>query len=319
MKQVHLQKLAGVAAIALSLSACGGGGGGAGIASTPTPPPLPPPPQGAAVVIFSNPAPTEFASVGASINGPGGNLDTYASAADRFGIVSAADSDQAHIRYTAGGYYEIKLPSAEWDRLVHYGGLVGPTSANNYFQPAGVQTNQAYLVTSNTRNDGYSYSEMGGWGSASASRWGAVAFGPPTPLAGVPTTGSATYQGKLIGSADVMSADFLYGGYVARAVEGTVSLNFNFAQSTLAGSMTLFLLDPSPSSLGSFSFTDTVYSAGSPTYSGKFATGVAGDNFFLGRFTGPNAEETIGAWALPFHYSGDGQDHQAFGAWIAKH
>jgi hypothetical protein len=43
-----------------------------------------------------------------------------------------------------------------------------------------------------------------------------------------------------------------------------------------------------------------------------------GPNFFLGQFTGPNAQETIGAWALPFIYSDDGQVHQAMGAWIAK-
>jgi hypothetical protein len=35
--------------------------------------------------------------------------------------------------------------------------------------------------------------------------------------------------------------------------------------------------------------------------------------------TGPHAEELIGAWALPFHYHGDNQDHQAIGAWVAKH
>ena len=101
-------------------------------------------------------------------------------------------------------------------------------------------------------------------------------------------------------------------------MNGTVSLNFDFAQATLAGSMTLSLAGATPSSLGTFNFKDTVFSVGSPTYSGKFDTSVAGDNFFLGRFTGPNAQETIGAWSLPFHFSGDGQDHQAFGAWIAK-
>jgi len=257
--------------------------------------------------------------VGASISGPGGNLDTYQSAADRFGAVSAADSDQAHIRYNAGGYYEIKMPSADWDGLTYYKGMLDPPPDANYFQPAQVAANMGYLVTSNSRNEGYSYSEFGVWGSASASRWGQVAFGVPTPPGAVPTAGSAVYAGKVFGSADIMNADFLYGGYVTTALDGTVSLSFNFAQATLAGSMTLSIVGGTPSSLGTFNFTDTVFSAGSQTYSGKFNSPVAGDNFFLGRFTGPNAEETIGAWALPFHFSGDGQDHQAFGAWIAKH
>ena len=78
-------------------------------------------------------------------------------------------------------------------------------------------------------------------------------------------------------------------------------------------------------SLGKFDFTNTVYSAGSATYSGKFNTSVSGQNYFLGQFTGPHAEETIGAWALPFIFdkgsatmTADGKAHQAFGAWIAK-
>ena len=100
------------ATAALALSACGGGSGGSavGVQSTPVPPPAPTPtPTSASVTIFPAPAPGEYASVGASIAGPGGNLDTYQSATDRFGTVSTSQADQAHVRYTAGGYYEVKL------------------------------------------------------------------------------------------------------------------------------------------------------------------------------------------------------------------
>jgi hypothetical protein len=91
--------------------------------------------------------------------------------------------------------------------------------------------------------------------------------------------------------------------------------------------MTIDLSDASGQSLplGTFSFKDTVFSAGSTAYSGKFDTAAAGDDFFLGKFTGPHAEETVGAWALPFvlntgngTITADHQTHQAFGAWIAK-
>jgi hypothetical protein len=68
-----------------------------------------------------------------------------------------------------------------------------------------------------------------------------------------------------------------------------------------------------------------MFSRGSTTYSGRFDTPVVGQNFFLGRFTGPGAEETIGSWALPFLFDKggefvkpDGQVHQAFGAWMAR-
>ena len=321
--------LSGAASLSLALCACGGGGGEARVASIPPAPPTPTPtPETpAGIRIFSNPSPGEYAIAGASIAGPGGNLDTYNSAADRFGTVSSADQDQPHIRYNAGGYYEIEMPGANWDRLVPYAGEVNPDpSTNNYFQPQGVAQNLAYLVTTNSRNSGYSYSEVGGWGSAAAGRWGYVAFGDPTPAAGVPITGTATFTGAISGSADIFSPDYLYGGYVTAAIGGTVTLDFDFANGSLGGSMALSIGDGmQPLELATVNFTQTVFSAGSTSYSGKFDTSATGDNFFLGRFTGPHAEETIGAWALPFVFdksgdtvTADHQTHQAFGAWIAK-
>lgn len=315
--------------ISLCLGACGGGGGNeARIASTPLPPPAPPPPPPPAappIKIFETPVAGEYASIGASIAGPGGNLDTY-STPTNFGTVSTADADQAHIRYTSGGFYEIQLPGSNWDRLVHYRGLVNPGPNNNYFEPQSTGMNLAFLVTRNSRDQGYTYSELGGWGSQAASRWGYVAFGTPTPAGGVPLTGSASFDGLVSGSSDIMVADNLYGGYVPLAVDGTVALNFDFGAGTLAGSMSLSLPNGmQPLAIGTFAFRNTVFSAGGTTYSGSFDTTAAGQNFFLGRFTGPKAEETIGAWALPFVFSqngtyvhGDGQTHQAFGAWIAK-
>ena len=319
----------GMSALVLTLAACGGGGGF--VSSTPPPPtPTPTPnptptPTLANVTIFANPAAGDYATVGASISGPGGNLDTYSSADERFGTVSSADQDQPHIRY-ASGYYEIEMPGTAWDPLVPYQGMVNPPADNNYFQPQSVAMNYAYLATTNARENGYSYSELGSWSSDAASRWGWVAFGEPTPSVGVPVTGSASYAGSVAGSADIMSADYLYGGYDTTPIAGTVALNFDFGKGTFDGAMSLSLSDYVTSvDLGTFDFKDTVFSAGSTSYSGKFDTNATGDNFFVGRFTGPSAEETIGAWALPFEFSNgtvilpaDDQTHQAMGAWIAK-
>jgi hypothetical protein len=315
------------AAGALSLAACGGGGDASEIASTPTPPPAPPSPPPVAIKIFATPTEGEYASVGASIAGPGGNLDTYATADVRFGPISTSSVDQAHIRYTSGGLYEVKLAGADWDRLVPYGGISNSDpETNNYFQPQGVPTNYGYLITRSSRTIGYTFSELGAWGSEAQGRWGYVAFGLPTPAGAVPTSGSATFKGVVSGSTDVLLADNLYGGYYPLSTDGFVTLNFNFGSGSLGGQMDLFLPDGmSPTPLGSFTFRETVFSVGSRSYSGSFETTVAGQNFFLGQFTGPNAQETIGAWALPFVFnqngefiSGDGQVHQAFGAWIAK-
>ena len=312
--------------MAFALASCGGGGG-TEVASTPNPPPAPPPTASTVVNIFKTPTVREYVSVGASTVGPGGNLETYDASTDRFGPISTADADQAHIRYTSGGYYEVKLAGADWDRLVPYKGLVDADFANNnYFQPANVAQNHGYVVTRNARNDGYLYSELTSWGSSAQNRFGYTAIGLPTAPQSVPVTGSATFNGVVSGSTDIMVPDNLYGGYSALPIGGDVTLNFDFGAGTLGGSIHLFLNGGmNPEELGTFAFRDTVYSAGSTTYSGSFNTTVSGQNFFLGRFTGPGAEETIGAWAIPFRFErdnfnvpADGQVHQAFGAWIAR-
>lgn len=328
MAGIFRARILAAAAGALVLAGCGGGSGGEFLAGTPPPPkqPTPPPPAAQAVTIFPNPQPGEYAVVGASIAASGGNLDTYASADDRFGPVSSAAANQPRIRYD-DGQYEIRMPGSDWDRLVHYGGLANPTTENNYFQPSRVETNAAYLVIANAAKwDDYRYSEMGSWGSVAAGRYGAIAFGIATPVGHVPTSGSATFDGKVSGVADILQYDGLYGGYAPLPVGGSVRLDFDFAAGTLDGLMKLYGPDGmNPFLIGEFAFTDTVFSVGSTTYSGQFETAAAGDNFFLGRFTGPNAEETIGAWALPFKFTSggeftpaDNQVHQAYGAWIAR-
>lgn len=255
-------------------------------------------------------------------------MDTYAAATDRFGTVSTADADEAHIRYTSGGTYEVQLAGANWDQLIPYKGLANPDPAtNNYFQPASVPMNYGYVVTRNSRDNGYLYSEVAAWGSKAEGRWGYTAFGVPTAAGSVPVSGSAAFNGVVSGSTDIMAHDFLLGGYYPISTDGYVTLDFDFGAGTLDGSMQLFLPigGMNPVELGKFDFKNTVFSAGSTAYSGTFDTPVAGQNFFLGRFTGPAAEETVGAWAIPFvfdngdaNFPADGQTHQAFGAWIAK-
>jgi len=234
-----------------------------------------------------------------------------------FAGLSSADADQVHIRYSNNGYYEIQMPGATWEQLGFAKGTIpaDPAFATD-FQPVSAPQNGASLITSISRTQGYNYSEMAGWFDPSG-KFGELAFGAATPAGQVPEAGSATYQGLVNGTSDVVGFDS-FDGHFRAPVSGTVGLNFDFAKGTLDGSMTLSLNDGHPNDLGKFDFKDTVFSVGSTTYSGVFDTNVAGSNFFLGKFTGPSAQETIGAWALPFHFSGDNQAHQAFGAWIAK-
>lgn len=147
-RDIQLRMLCGATSILL-LSACGGGGGGGSGLVLPPPPPPPPPPVSAPapVKIFASPTPETYASVGASISGPGGNLDGYDTPDVSFTSVSTGAGDQPEIRYSAAGHYEVRMPGQDWDRLVHYRGLLNPTEDNNYFQSERVQQNYGYVVT----------------------------------------------------------------------------------------------------------------------------------------------------------------------------
>jgi hypothetical protein len=220
-----------------------------------------------------------------------------------------------HIRYTGSGTYEVQLTGGAWNALTPYGQGTGP----NVLQAASI----SQLAIAGSRDIGYQYSELASW--SSSSRFGAFAFGLPTAAGQVPLAGSGTYAGIVSGGSNVVGHNGFDGSYLVPVV-GSVALTFDFANGSLTGGMTLSLNTYQQLPLGTFTFKDTVFSAGSTTYSGAFNTPATGQNSFLGQFTGPAAQETIGAWALPFmlstgngEVSADGQSHQAFGAFIAKH
>jgi hypothetical protein len=262
------------------------------LVSTPPPPTSPPAtPAAYPVNIFSNPTAETYASVGIGTN------------------FSRSESDVPHIRYNSSGYYEVQFPGKDWDRLAVPSNVIPQyPETNNLFQ---AENGGGYVVIELSRLDGYVYSEI--------ANSGEFAFGSATPDGSVPVTGEATYEGRISGGSDILQDDFLLQQKVGVPVGGSVSLSFDFGAGTLDGSMSLHASPYSGTvDIGTFSFADTVYSTGARTYSGSFDTAAQGENFFLGQFTGPNAEETIGAWALPFIYSEDGKLHQAAGAWIAK-
>jgi len=93
---------------------------------------------------------------------------------------------------------------------------------------------------------------------------------------------------------------------------------FNFGNGTLSGSIDANFYQAFPSdAVSPINFSDTVYSVGSTTFSGKFDTNLAGVNSFSGLFTGPHAEELIGNFAFPYRSPIDNQTYQADGAFVA--
>jgi hypothetical protein len=127
----------------------------------------------------------------------------------------------------------------------------------------------------------------------SQSALGEFVYGVATPASSVPITGMASYTADLSGS----------GG--AYTLGGSAKLEFDFARGALSGSLTLEGNDPAgwgPYTLGKYDFTRTVYSTGSPSFSGDLSSastnGLGGS--FSGIFTGPAAQELMGKWQLQF-------------------
>jgi hypothetical protein len=165
----------------------------------------------------------------------------------------------------------------------------------------------------------YRYSNLASWRTTGEAELASnrVAFGVPTPAGGIPLSGTASYTGIALGQADLPNSS--WGGDLATTpVDGTVRLTFNFAEGSFAGSLSLGSSCDCDRgfSLGTLSFANSIFAKGGQTFSGSFATTAPGVNGFDGRFTGPQAEEMIGSWRVPFML--DGSNQTAWGAWIAK-
>jgi hypothetical protein len=285
---------------AFALTACGGGGGGlASAGSTPppiTPPPITPPPP-------PPPPPTA----------PAFALIPAATTSQQFAVAGAArltpddptlrlgTTDLLQVRYAASSNsYQVELPNSQtWIDLV----------GKSENEAAGGQ------VTVVRQYGGFQYSSLINWFSNGTSR-GVESVGIATPAGAVPVTGSATFNAIALGSTpETHNISQL----VSPFVQGPITFNFDFAQGSLSGNFHAFL-DPEwhDYDLGTFNFRDTVYSNGSTTFSGKFDTNLTGVNSFSGLFTGPNAQELIGNFALPYKSPIDGLTYQSGGAFVGK-
>jgi hypothetical protein len=269
---------------AFALAACGGGGGGlASGGSTPppiTPPPPPPPLSEAPAIIPAAMTSQQFAVMG-MVTG------------DAFQNGPTIDSSvQIKVRYDASSQsYEVMLPdSGDWQKIA----------------PSGTSYQGTSVLLWPAEGD-HQYSRLLTWNDGVNS--GLNAVGIATAAGGVPLTGIATYSGQILGQTSEHHSDG--SGW---PIDGSITLSFNFGAGSLSGSITPNLHQGFD--LGTINFRDTVYSTGSTTFSGKFDTNAAGVNSVSGMFTGPNAQELIGNWALPYHSPIDGQDYQAEGAFV---
>jgi hypothetical protein len=207
-------------------------------------------------------------------------------------------ADDIRFRWNADlDTYEIMLGSGDWQALTSNGtgGYVAANGDTIYAD----QTIQDFAYSSIA----YIYPDSG-----SAVRF--IGYGIPTAAGDVPVSGHASYSAELRGSSEL--------GY---GIGGDALLNFDFGAGTLSGKMTPSAIDGWGSAfpLGTYDFVETVYSAGSTNYSGRFSWNGSTVGDFHGQFTGPDAAELIGAFNAPFvdPYN-PGTTDTMHGAWAGR-
>jgi hypothetical protein len=319
--------LAGLLA-AVTLTACGGGSSG-GIVSAPpnapapnpTPAPAPTPvPVGALPNPLGLVSAEPFATVYAS-------PDRGFASDFRDGATQSEQSPALELRYlAASNTYEITLPGKAGGKLVpwFWNGSVTDSrvvAANGEALP---DVNVGIFVPGQGPFGRYSYTSIGFWsplydvpvpeGQARESGW--FAYGVPSKPGDVPTSGKATFRAEIFG--------YMRGSEVAGMdLSGSALLDFDFAMGRLSG-----YLDPvvpeggwiglDEDDLGRYQFTQTVFGAGSTSFSGRFLqpgmTEASGN--FAGIFTGPGAAELMARFEAPF--SAEGLVGSISGFWVGK-
>lgn len=321
MKQ--LASSAATAAMALALAACGGGGGGGTHfipvppqAPTPTPPPTPMPPP-----------PLPPGPIGLQSAKP---FATVAAWTDGWGTLSM-DPDAVRISYSAAdNRYSVKLPEYQEGYLVPNGGngsfnesgwINLYSTVSDVTLGAGPATQLVTATLDWPASSPFTYTSFGKWlGPAPmGEHQGVFAYGIPTATGDMPVTGSASYAGQIRGiTSGELSGSNSIGPILS--VFGSVFLSFDFGAGALSGSMTPQIAPQWDAiSLGTYTFRDTVYSAGSTTFSGAFnVPGSSGASSFSGSFTGPRGAELMAKWQAPFIYPDTTQVGRMSGVWVAK-
>ena len=320
----HIGRLL-ITAAALAVAACGGAG--TQIASTPPPPPTPTPTP------TPPPGPIPPAHLGLVSDQPfavlavGTDYKTDATG-NPTTIVSGPALQDVHFNYdSATNTYGVTLPgfNAGTLTIIAYNGGSGEPATSSTSQlregsfgflvPAFVT-----LPVPGTSHSPLTYTSLGYWNSETEKLSngdalrsdGIFAYGIPTQSGDVPITGSATYSASIFGT---------LGPYSSAQVEGTASMSFDFAAGTLSGSMHPKVNDDWDGifmDFGQYDFTQTVYSSGSTTFSGKFIVpGLPNaDSSFDGRFNGPQAAEVMARFVAPYVF--EGSEGTISGVWTGK-
>jgi hypothetical protein len=302
-----------LAGAALSVAACGGGGG-SGVYSTPTTTPAPTPTP----TPTPTPRPTPAGAWDDTSNSHqfttlASHVEHVASAGGKVAsTIAPKGADEVQIAYSvADQAYLITLPG------IGQGKLVGRELQNS----AG---KKLAFVDFEPKSSGYTYANLAYWVSGDGTndlKIGAFVFGTPTASGDVPVSGRATYLGTIAAETDDAFVRTSEGFVTPVYITGTVTMNFDFAAGNLSGQIAPELdcwncLYGTP--LAASKFTQTVFSTGSTSFSGKFDTALPGANWFNGIFAGPNAAEAMAKFQAPYIDPLTSQKHEMSGVWVAK-
>lgn len=340
----------------LALAACGGGGGGGGsVATNVTPAPVTPAPTTPDPAPVTptpvTPAPTPVVvsigppgQVGVSSTNTTLNWRTSPPAANTGYSIGRLNITTTPTSVAAGGIT---------DASIIYKGTT--TSGGTTYRVFDLSIPSLGVLANNLRSDGttvtlangatvgfvnttLSYTLMGAWtylpSSGTGGYLGQGVNGAATPLANLPTVGTATFTGNSLttngGVLGAYSVPTGTGSIQGGAVTGNVSLNANLAANTFTGSFTNMTTitsgQPSTpwndvslsgsitrSTVATFGGTSAASSAPSGAGIAGFSNAARGS--VVGGFFGPNYEEVGGTWSL--HESTPDGGKAAFGTFMA--
>ena len=154
------------------------------------------------------------------------------------------------------------------------------------------ETETEYLLIANLSETIFEYQTFGVWSKAvsgSSEHGGVMSTGISTPVSGIPTSGTATYNGVALGF--ITDDDGKIGG-----VTGEFTAVAEFSNRSLAMSTTNTIIAfPSEEAIDGLDMTGTLsYTSGSGVFSGNVLTDNGFTGSATGRFYGPNAEEIGG-------------------------
>lgn len=284
-----------LAGCALALAGCGGGGGG--VTSLPRPQPTPTPTPGPvtvpAAIIPSVTQSTNFAAMGleAAYTSPDLTSDGFAVAFD-----------------SSTGLYVMDFPSTE------PGGFYpGPNPPGDIWTGNVVSDGaNRYVEVLNPANPDFPLTYTGLAGYRAGESYGWAAFGVETAPGAVPASGTASYDAKIRG----WTVD------ASERISGDAALSFDFAAGTLSGHISPILFsdyDWNNYELGRYDFVNTIFGAGSTTFSGEFSHPIFGQNgSFNGMFTGPAAQELMASWTASYRHPLSNSDSTMIGVLVGR-